>query len=220
MADKIQHSFDAVIFDMDGLVLDTEPGYFQAWQAAASQMGLELPGSSEALLRGLQYKDVHAYLSAQFGEDFDFGYFNTLSGEIWRSRVSEQGIPVQPGLTGLLQKLNELNIPFCLASNSQASNIEECLRLADLSSDFEHIFSQDQVQSGKPAPDIFILAADQLACSIQNCLILEDSAIGIEAAIKADAISVYIPGSQNLDLNIQEIADYSFQNLAQFEENI
>lgn len=192
-------NFSAVIFDMDGLVLDTESTYRLAWRQAASAMGYEFPELFLTALSGLQSLDVEREFRIHCGGDFDFNHFKRLSADCWRSHVNANGIKVKHGFVLLLEFLIRENIPYCLATNSGAANALECLDLAGLYNVFSLIVTRDQVQQGKPAPDIFIKAAESLRVPIGRCLVLEDSHAGIEAASRAGAVPVWIPSSPPVD---------------------
>jgi HAD superfamily hydrolase (TIGR01509 family) len=185
--------FSAIIFDMDGLVLDTESTYIMAWQQTVKVMGYDGSLLSAPVLSGLHYQAVIDILFKSFGADFDLHTFNQLSGQCWRDYVQRQGIKKKAGFDELLAVIKQFNIPFCLATNSAKANALECLLLAGLERVFPVIISRDDVKQGKPAPDIFLTAAKHLQQPIQKCLVLEDSLVGIEAAQAAGAIPVLIP---------------------------
>lgn len=185
--------FSAVIFDLDGLVLDTESTYILAWQQAAGIMGYDFSLLSASVLSGLHYRAVVEVLFTNFGADFDLPRFNRLSAECWHAYVQQQGIAKKSGFDELLALIKQFNIPFCLATNSAEMNARECLAVAGLAQTFSVIISRDDVKQGKPAPDIFLAAAQRLQQPIQQCLVLEDSPVGIQAAQAAEAIPVLIP---------------------------
>jgi HAD superfamily hydrolase (TIGR01509 family) len=185
--------FSAIIFDMDGLVLDTESTYIMAWQQAAEIMGYDSSCLSEQILSGLHYSAVVEVLFSCFGANFDLQRFNQLSGQCWRDYVQQHGIQKKSGFDKLLTVIKHWQIPFCLATNSAELNARECLAFAGLEQAFSIIISRDDVKHGKPAPDIFLTAAQRLQQPITQCLVLEDSLVGIQAASAAGAIPLFIP---------------------------
>jgi beta-phosphoglucomutase len=187
--------FSAVIFDMDGLVLDTETTYFVAWQQTAKAMGYTLSESFCLSLSGLHYKDIELKLIDWCGANFNLHTFNHLSGIFWRKHVNTHGIKIKQGFIQLLEFIDQQQIPYCLATNSQAINAYECLELAGIEDIFSIIITRDDVERGKPAPDIFFKAAELLQVPISQCLVLEDSYAGIEAASRAGAFSVFVPST-------------------------
>ena len=199
--------FSAVIFDMDGLVLDTETTYFVAWQQAAKAMGYALSETFCLSLSGLHYKDVELKLMDWYGADFNLQAFNHLSGIFWREHVNAHGINIKHGFTQLLEFIVQQQMPYCLATNSRAINAYECLELAGIKDVFSTIISRDDVQHGKPAPDIFLKAAELLQVPINECLVLEDSHAGILAASRAGAFSIFVPSSESVDPLTVELCD-------------
>lgn len=184
--------FQAVIFDLDGLVLDTEPTYCLAWRQAAADLGVELDDAFFAHLSGCQGSDVEAALLAQAGADFALADFRRLSADHWRRHVDSHGIAVKAGVHDLLQRLRELSLPFGLATNSRRHYAGQCLRLAGLEHAFPLLAARDDVAKGKPEPDVFLLAASLLGAAPAGCLALEDSLPGLTAAHRAGMAAVLV----------------------------
>ena len=208
-----KHDFSAIIFDMDGLVLDTEKTYCIAWQQASAEMGNKFTEEFCLSMSGLHYQDVEKRLFDACGIDFDLKLFNCLSGDYWHQYVNQYGIPVKKGFYNVLAKLNTMKIPFCLATNSRLVNALECLTLAGLEDVFSIVVTRDDVKQGKPAPDIFLFAAEALTTPVSQCLVVEDSNTGIQAATEAGAISVFIPSVFPVDLPTVDLADYFLNDL-------
>jgi beta-phosphoglucomutase len=206
--------FSAVIFDMDGLVLDTESSYFVAWKQAAKVMGYALSESFCRSLSGLHYKEVELKLKALCGADFDLEMFNFTAGNCWREYVNTHGIKIKHGFTQLLEFIDQQQIPYCLATNSRAINAYECLELAGIKDIFSTIITRDDVLQGKPEPDIFLKAAGLLHVPISQCMVLEDSHTGIVAASRAGAFSVFVPSVFPVDPLTVELSDLKINDLA------
>ncbi len=213
-------SFSAIIFEMDGLVLDTESSYFMAWKRASIEMGFHFTEDFCHSMSGLHYKAVEKKLRAFCGNDFDLTLFNRLSGKYWRDTVSQQGIAVKKGFFKLLNIIKAKNIPTCLATNSHHQNTLECLQLAKISDVFQIIVTRDHVKQGKPAPDIFLLAAELLQVQISQCLVLEDSKTGVEAAVSAGANTIFIPSQNPFELEVIELANYFFNDMDELAQII
>lgn len=205
--------FSAIIFDMDGLVLDTETTYISAWQKASAEMGHQLTNDFCLSVSGLHFQDVEQRLLDFCGENFDLKLFSKLSGNYWRQTVSQQGIMVKKGFFNLVKILKVQNIAFCLATNSNKKNTLACLKFAKLNGLFSTVITRDDVKQGKPAPDIFFLAAEALNVKIAQCLVLEDSKTGIQAANNAGATSVFIPSVFPVERLTVDLADYFFNDL-------
>ena len=220
--DKLRqlNGFSAIIFDMDGLVLDTEIGYCLAWQQAAQQMGYHFSLEFGHSMSGLHQQDFSERLIQNYGAHFNFKQFTELSGYYWIQLVSKQGIPLKKGVLNLLNELKIRQFPFCLATNSSRKNALECLAFAKLEDVFHPIISCDDVIQSKPAADLFLFAAEKLNVSITGCLILEDSRVGVQAAANAKATVVFIPSVYPIDTKADSLANYTMSHLDELVEII
>jgi beta-phosphoglucomutase len=212
--------FSAIIFDMDGLVLDTETTYVAAWQQAARVMGHEFPEAFCLSMSGLHSNVVGQRLRDFCGADFNLEKFARLSAGFWRQYVNTHGISTKKGFNRLLALIDELEIPYCLATNSPMVNAYQCLEFAGIGDVFSTVITRDHVQQGKPEPEIFLKAAELLDVSISRCLVVEDSHAGIEAASRAGAFSVLIPSVLPADPRTVELCDVMMDNLAQLADVI
>lgn len=200
---------------MDGLVLDTESTYISAWQQAMQLMGIELDDGFWQSLSGLHHVDVQQRLLGRCGVDFDLSMFNRFSANSWRDYVANAGIALKPGFTELLTLIKQQALPYALATNSLSVNTLECLELAGISDVFSVIITRDDVPCGKPAPDIFLAAAERLMVDIKQCLVLEDSPAGIAAAISAGAFTIYIPSTYPIDCKAAQQCNLIMNDLAE-----
>ena len=192
-------SFQAIIFDLDGLVLDSEITYFAAWQQAAASMGHVLDEAFCASLSGLHGTAVYQRLRKQCGADFDEASFKALSRQCWLDYLKTHGMPVKPGFFELLQVIEEQKYAFCLATNSRREDAEFCLQAAGLGDVFDTVITRDDVLRGKPSPAIFHTAAARLGLSSADCLVLEDSPVGVAAAYAAEAPCIFVPSRYPID---------------------
>lgn len=199
-------AFQAVIFDLDGLVLDSESGYFAAWQQAAAHMGYRLSQAFCQSLSGSHGRQISQRLAERFGRDFELEQFHDLSNQIWRERVSQTGIPVKNGFYQTLQCIETLQMPYCLATNSKRRDAEQCLAWAGLAGVFAKLICREDVENPKPAADIFLKAAESIGISPQRCLVLEDSPIGVAAAVSAGCTCLFVPSVLPADLDAAGMA--------------
>jgi HAD superfamily hydrolase (TIGR01509 family) len=212
-------AFRAVIFDMDGLVLDSEPTYVFAWRQAAAEFAVQLDDAFTQSLFGRQAEDVERAVAEKIGAGFDRERFHALADQHWRAHVGLNGIAAMPGLETLLETLAESNIPYALATNSNSVYAEQCLRLARLESRFPLAVTRDHVKTGKPAPDIFLEAARCLGHAPEHCLVLEDSATGLLAARRAGAVPVLVLARPAPEESTN-LAALSFRSLHEVAETI
>jgi HAD superfamily hydrolase (TIGR01509 family) len=198
----------AVIFDMDGLVLDTESTYMLAWQQAATRMCFSLSMDFLQSLSGIESGQLEILFNDYCGNSFDFQQFTKLSSNYWHTHVNTHGIPVKPGFFKLLDVVTQLNLPFALATNSRRSNALHCLSVAGVADKFQLIVTRDDVKYGKPAADIYLKTSAMLGVTIEQSLVLEDSVIGVTAATAANALCIYVPSllPANLPAQCQVLA--------------
>ncbi len=185
-------SVEAFVFDMDGLMLDTEPLYKAAWQRASAELGYELDDPSYLKLVGRPTVDCEQELVAQFGERFPLDIFRTRWAELWRA-AADEGIPTKPGLHELLAFIEERGLPAAVATSSDVDYARFSLQQAGLADHFDVVVTGDQVARGKPAPDVYLEAARRLGVEPQCCIALEDSEAGIVAAAGAGMVALLIP---------------------------
>ncbi|ESS72611.1 HAD-superfamily hydrolase, subfamily IA, variant 3 [Methyloglobulus morosus KoM1] len=212
--------FAAFIFDLDGLVLDTEPTYFAAWQKTVETMGFQLEPALFRTLSGFHYQGVKTQLQAWLGQEFDLQAFDQLGKEIWRHHVHEQGIQVKPGVIALLDYARQQGIPICLATNSLKPYAQECLAVAGLTHRFPTMVTGSDVERAKPAPDIFLKAAEKMQVDIRHCVIFEDSPTGVAAAVATDAYTVYVPSIFPVDGQAVEMSNCVLDDLTQVFETL
>ncbi len=207
--------FRAVILDLDGLILDTETSYFCAWQQAAQAMGYSLSEDFCQGLSGRNYQEVERQISQLLGPEFQLQEFRRLSSKYWRELVKKDGIAIKEGFFSLHEVLQQFAIPFCLATNSLTANARECLEFAGLQGYFPELVCRDDVDQGKPAPDLFFFAAQTLGVDIGGCLIVEDSATGIAAAAQTGAYVVLIPSLAEVEPQTRAMADLLLPSLTE-----
>ena len=186
-------TIEAVVLDMDGLMLDTEFIYQCAWQRAAAELGFDLEDGFYLTLIGRTTTDGEAALRERFGEHFPIARFRERWAQLWHTHVVEQGILTKPGLHEFLALLEGHKIPFAIATSSDREYATLSLRAAQLEGCSHCLVTGDQVEHGKPAPDIYLEAARRLGVDPSGCLALEDSEAGIIAAASAGMHAVLIP---------------------------
>ncbi|MDD2769055.1 MAG: HAD family phosphatase [Methylococcus sp.] len=186
----------AAILDMDGLAIDTEATYVAAWRGAAAELGFELDESFCQSLFGCHADAVRNKIGEYAGHRLDLDHFDAIAAQIWHRHVDTHGIALMPGLAALLGFFREKNMPYALATNSEARFAGICLERSGTASLFPLVVTRDQVAQGKPAPDLYLEAARRLGLAPCHCLALEDSEAGIEAAARAGTYAVLVNGRQ------------------------
>ncbi len=186
--------FQAVLFDMDGLIFDSERLCYRAYLRTARAFGFQMNPALYMSLCGKIEREVVADLKHAFGDDKDV--------VTWREYIKKQKTAVRmeqngrvgkkKGLLELLNYLQERNIPYALASSSVRSLIDEYLEAEYLTHAFPYIVDGTQVENGKPDPEIFLKAAELIGADPANTLVLEDSHAGICAANAGGFTSAFV----------------------------
>jgi len=190
---SMQPEIGAVIFDMDGLMLDTEPLYKLAWQTAAEELGYPIDDRFYATLVGRPTEDCEQELVGQCSPGFPLDRFRVRWRNIWKAEVAEHGIQQKPGLPEFLAFLDEQRLPVAVATSSETEYTTFSLRHAGLDGYFRVIVTSNEVARGKPAPDIYLEAARRLEVVPSACVAFEDSEAGILAATRAGMRALLIP---------------------------
>ena len=196
----------AVIFDMDGLMFDTERLWDTLWEPACQALSLAMPANLEEFLaggRGLAGTKLNEHIQK---------YFPQIDPQVIVEKVWElaeerfgQGVPCKPGLAELLKTLEEKKIPRIVASSSPRALILKNLETTGMSRYFEQVVCAADVRFSKPAPDIFLEAARRLGVDIHKCLVLEDSFNGVRAGHAAGAVTVMVPDIAQPDEEIRTL---------------
>jgi HAD superfamily hydrolase (TIGR01509 family) len=183
----------AVIFDMDGLMLDTEPLAARAWTAAAAQVGIAFDDAVTPRLVGRNFPDCAALIRAHHGDDYPVDALMRAWHEAYDAIVAREGIALKPGLVELLAWLERERVPRAVATSTRRSRAQAKLVQTDLARCFAALVGGDEVARGKPAPDIYLEAAARLRVAPDACVALEDSEPGVLAALAAGMTAIMIP---------------------------
>ncbi len=182
-----------ILFDMDGLVLDSERLYTRFWREAAAALGYPMTVEQSLGMRSLGKKLGQPYLESLFGPDIDYTTLRNKRIELMDAFVAVHGIPTKPGIFELLDYLEAHGIAAAITSSSPMESIEKHLSAVNLKHRFQKLCSGHDIPNGKPAPDIYLLGAAKLGLEPSECLALEDSPTGILAGYRAGCLSVMIP---------------------------
>lgn len=201
----MKDTITAVLFDMDGLVLDTEKLYTRFWQEAANALGYPMTKEQALGMRSLNRGAGLAKMQSYFGPDVDYEAIRNKRIELMDAFVKQEGVSLKPGIHELLAYLKEQGIKTAIATSSPLERTILYLTSVGLQNSFNELVSGYMVEKGKPEPDIYLYAAKRLCVMPENCMVLEDSPAGILAAFRAGCKPVMIPDQDEPDEDTNKI---------------
>lgn len=196
----------AIIFDMDGLMLDTERLRKRLFDRVVAEYGMTLPDDLYLQTIGRTARDSRMIFAEHMGADFPFDALRVKRREIEHAYIDQHGVPTKPGLQSVLDLLETRAFPRAVATSSARATAHRLLQAAGVKQWFDIIVGGDDVAHGKPAPDLFLLAAQHLGVTPSDCVVLEDSGAGIRAAHRAGMTSILIPDLQPPADDVRDLA--------------
>lgn len=183
--------FKAVIFDMDGLLFDTEKVFNKAWQTLADSRGLILDLRMLDQLRGTSGKQMLKIINNYWPEEDE----KILMEEVFKVAevLLKEYVPIKPGAVELLNFLQKRSVPMAIATSSPRYLVERNLQVTGFDKLFEAIVCREDIHNGKPDPEIFLKAAEKLKKNAQECIVLEDAVHGVKAGLNAHCKTFMIP---------------------------
>ncbi len=194
-----------VIFDMDGLMTDTERLFIRLWCEVMTERGYPEHRDVVTHCIGLNHGATREYVRQTLGEDFDY---QSIISEVAKRSVAfceTQGVPVMPGLYELLDYLDSRHIPYAVATSTVQKNATWRLENIGVLDRLHGMVTGDMVTVGKPEPEIFEKAAAVLGLPTNQCMVLEDSPHGILAAYRAGCMPVMIPDLKQPDAETSKL---------------
>ncbi|MDD6483129.1 MAG: HAD family phosphatase [Clostridiales bacterium] len=181
------------VFDMDGLIFDTERLFMDELAEVMRSEGYELTLESYLEILGLNNEAVKRKMLAFYGEDYPFEEMNEKVRAALDKLARSEGLPVKPGIRELLEFLNKNGVSCAVASSTQSAFVRDYIKQSSLDEFFDVIIGGDMVERSKPEPDIFLEAARRIGVSPNDAVVLEDSENGIRAGAAAGMKVICIP---------------------------
>ncbi len=189
----------AVLFDMDGTVFDSEKIYRKAWFAVFHKLGLDAYyEDSMRVITGRDHNEIGDYLRSLLGHDFDYEAICRYKTEVIFDLVEREGLVCKPGVPEVFDKLHEMGVLCALASATNAGRVEKFLTASGIKAYFDLIVPGGSVPHSKPAPDVFLFAAEKLGVTPCECLVAEDSENGVLAGYAAGMKVVFVKDLMDL----------------------
>ncbi len=208
----------AVIFDMDGVIFDTETIALKCWILAAETLSLPDIRPVFPLCIGANIRRTEEILMEHFGPDFPYVAFAKQSRANYIAHYETEGLPVKTGTREILAFLQEAGVPMAIASSTVSSVVRQELEDAELIAFFQAVLGGDMAARSKPAPDIFLAAAQALSCPPERCFVIEDSYNGIRAAHNAGMRPLMVPDMLPATEEMQELAEHVFPSLFEVKD--
>lgn len=207
-------AYGGVVFDMDGILIDSEPLFRMAARAAARDIGYTLSDATYMMWMGLPPRAVEAAIRDSWGEAFPMADFRERFRAIWIDHTDTHGVPAQPGMAELLAQLAVRGVPFAVATSTERGQAERSLALAGLAPYIDVLVAGNEVEQGKPEPEIFLRAAARIGVAPERCIALEDSAVGVRSASAARMLTIMVPDLHRPTAEIAALAHYVLPSTA------
>ena len=213
-------SLQAVVFDMDGLMFDSERYIQTAWNQAGTILGYGTLGDHIEKTLGFNGTKRREFFLDLCGQDFPYDEFLELYRSLYFDRVRKEGIPAKEGLHETLEILKELGIPMGVATSSSRENTLKNLEREKITDYFETVITGDMIRYGKPEPDIYLEACRQLKAEPRYAIALEDAVNGIKAAARAGMMPVMIPDLIKDTTQVDDLLFGKYRSLSEFAKEI
>jgi len=213
-----------VIFDMDGLMFDTERVFIKAWDYAGEKIGIGKAGYMVYKTLGMSIVASYNIWKEEFGDSYDQEELRKYTKEFLQKYYAENKVPVKKGLYNLLDHLKQINCKMAVASSSPGWEVEKHLKDANIYDCFQEIVCGDMIQNSKPDPEIYLRACELLKANPVECYALEDSKNGLLSAYRAGCKPIMIPDLWQPDDEILNIIFARYSDLDEvkiaFEQGI
>ncbi len=203
------------VFDMDGLMIDTEKLYVRFWIQSAADFGYDMKEEHVYAIRSLARKYSIPKLKGFFGEDFPSEDVRAHRTELMNAYIAENGIEVKSGLFELLGYLKRTDRRIAVATATPRERTEMYLKIICAADYFDAVICGDMVTNGKPDPEIYLTAAHELGLPPQQCAAFEDSPNGIKSAHSAGCMAIMIPDLTPPDDEVEPLLSAVYNDLAQ-----
>lgn len=213
------HNIKTIIFDMDGTIIDTEKYFRVLWPKALEKFGYHMTDEQALSMRSLGQPFAPEHMKQMFHDpDLDYFAIRAYRKELMEEALAENGIELKPGARELLQFLKEQGIETAVATASDMERTTRYLAQVGLLSYFDKLISATMVKEGKPSPDIYQYACEQLGRTPAECIAVEDSPNGVTSAYRAGCKVIMVPDQTQPDETLSRMLYAKVDSLSQIME--
>lgn len=206
---------DTIIFDLDGTLIDSERVYFETYKKACNDFGGDIDLTFFKTILGKPESYDKEMLLKRFGDDFPVDEVIQRHLQYSHQYFDEQGVPMKEGVLSLLKYLKANGYTLVVASSSIKKRIQHVLKETGMDAFIDAYVGGDEVENGKPNPDIFLTAAKRVDAHPSKCMVVEDSEAGIEAGYHAKMVVVGVPDLKYPDEQYERLANVMIEQIAQ-----
>lgn len=209
---------EAVIFDMDGVLIDSERISFKCFQDVFKEYNYTMDEKFYLTLIGRTVNSIKEVMEKEYGADFPFDEIYEKKKNLAYEITNRDGVIVKPGVHELLDYLNSKNYKIAVATSTRKERALELLEEARIKEKVNYVIGGDQVDNSKPNPEIFLKAAKGLEVEPEKCMVLEDSDAGITAAHAAKMTGIHVPDMKELEDDTKGLAFKICKSLFEVKE--
>lgn len=210
----------AVLFDMDGVIFDTEREYLKEWEVIFKKYGYKMKKEIYISVMGRGRKKVKEIFKEKFGEDLPIDKMYIEKDKMLKEAVENNKVPLKEGALELLEFLKENGYKIALATSAKRERVKIQVSHAKIENIFDAIVCSEDITNSKPDPEIFLKAAEKVCVNPENCIVIEDSEAGIKAAFNAKMMGFHIEDLKKADESILKYSYKNFKNLIEIKEYI
>lgn len=208
-----QKEFKAVVFDMDGVIFDSETCVIESWKVVAQKHGIENVETVLPHCLGRNYDTTKQIFLDYYGKDFPYDDYKKECSKVYHDTYDGGRLPMKPGIRELLEFLKQNDYKVGLASSTRKATIVQQLEEAKLIQYFDDLVSGDMLTKSKPEPDIYLMACERLEVKPEDAIAIEDSFNGIRSAYRAGMFPIMVPDLMEPDEEMNDISGKILNNL-------
>lgn len=200
------NNIEAIIFDMDGVLIDSERISFKCFQEVFKEYNYTMEEKFYLTLIGRNVKNIKEIMEKEYGADFPFDEIYEKKRNLALEITNRDGVIIKPGVHELLDYLNSKNYKIAVATSTRKERALELLDEGKIKEKVNYVIGGDQVENSKPNPEIFLKAAKGLKVELEKCMVIEDSDAGITAAHAAKMVGIHVPDMKELENETKGLA--------------